>query len=141
MTPINKLSGIDAIALGDLLAIFSQSEGDARKVSLTQLRALIAADVGALLTQYAAPSATGFSVTVAQADTRLILTPAAGYANGAIVLPTATDGQKIVVSCTQSVAALAISGGTVHGAPTALSANGYFTLQYDAVMSVWIRIG
>lgn len=140
MTPINKLSGIDAIALGDLLPIFSQSEGDVRKISLTQLRALLV-PVDALVTQYAAPTATGFTITVAQADTRLIITPGAGYAVGTIALPVALHGQKIVANCTQAVTTLSFSNGTVIGGPSSLSADGFFTLEYEAVLGRWYRIG
>jgi len=45
------------------------------------------------LTQYAAPSATGFSIQVTDADDNiyLIITPVAGYAAGTIVLPTSSN--------------------------------------------------
>ena len=98
----------------------------------------------ALAQQYAAPSATGFSVAVAQADSWLILTPVAGYAAGTIVLPaTRSNGQIVQVNCTQSVATLTVNGNgtTVTGAPASLSANGFFKLQFDAVLSAWFRVG
>ena len=139
MTPINKLSGIDTVSLGDLLALFSQNEGDVRKISVSQLLAMVPSS--AMVTQYAAPTATGFTVTVAQADTRLIITPGAGYAAGAIALPSATHGQKLVVNCTQAVTSLSFSNGTVIGGPTTLSANAFFTLEYEAVLGRWYRIG
>jgi len=138
MTPINRLSGIDAISVGDLLAIFSQSEGDARKISLSQLRELLT--VPALVKQYAAPNATGQTVTVAKGDTRLVMTPTAGFAALTIALPPATDGQRIIANCTQAVTALTFSGGTVNGGPTTLAANAFFTLEYDGVLGVWYRV-
>ena len=140
MTPINRLSGIDAIALGDLLAIFSQSEGDARKISLSQLKALIDESGIALTKQYAAPNATGQTVTVAKGDTRLVITPAAGYSAMTIAMPTATDGQRLVVNCTQAVTALTFTGATVSGGPTTLLSNGFFTLEFDGVLGVWYRV-
>lgn len=104
--------------------------------------------VGAATVYYSAPSATGFTTTIPDTSDnyRLILTPAAGYANGTIVLPSATaavDQQTIVVNCTQAVTTLAItsSGGTVTGAPTTLAANAFFTLMFDAVTSTWYRCG
>ena len=33
------------------------------------------------------------------------------------------------------------NGATVTGAPTSLSANGFFRLRFDAVASVWYRVG
>lgn len=105
----------------------------------------------AMQTQYYAPSATAFSVTIAPTtagdSVHLILTPAAGYADGTIVLPAVADvvdGQEVLVNCTQSVAALVVSGNgavAVTGEPTALSANDFFRLKYDAVLQTWYRIG
>lgn len=104
-------------------------------------------DVNALLSYYSAPSATGFTTTVPDTDDNywVILTPVAGYANGTIVLPSATvaaDQQTVNVNCTQAVTTLAITsaGGTVTGAPTTLAANAYFTLRFDAVTSTWYRV-
>jgi len=98
--------------------------------------------------QYSAPSATGFSVTVAEPSKSswLVLTPAAGYAAGTIVLPPVAgviEGQELLVNCTQSVAALTVSGNgaTVIGAPTALSANDFFTLKFEPVLKYWYRVG
>jgi hypothetical protein len=138
MTPINRLSGIDSISLGDLLAIFSQSEGDARKISLSQLRALLT--VPAMGKQYAAPNANGQTVAVLAADSRVVITPNASYAQLTIALPVASDGQKVVVNCTQSISELSFTNGTVNGAPVTLFANGFFTLEFDGVMGVWYRV-
>jgi len=76
----------------------------------------------------------------------LLLTPAATYAAGTIVLPEKTsciDGQELMCTCTQIVTALTVSGNgaTVNGAPTALAANGFFRLRFDAVFSAWYRVG
>lgn len=98
--------------------------------------------------QYAAPAATGFSISVND-DTlsvRLIITPLAGYAAGTIVLPTKTKcvhGQTIKVNCTQAVTTLTINGNgaTVVGAPTTLAANAYFVLEYESVTGTWYRVG
>ena len=95
----------------------------------------------ALESQYSAPSATGFSVTIEQANTHLILTPTAGFAAGTVVLPTVVeDGDEVLVNCTQSLAALTITGTAV-GAPASLAANGFFRLKYDAVSGNWYRVG
>lgn len=99
-------------------------------------------------TQYAAPSATGFSVQVTNGadNIHLILTPTAGFAAGTLVLPVtpgAVDKQEVLVSCTQAVTALTVNGNgaTVTGAPTTLAANAFFRLKLDATTNVWYRIG
>lgn len=94
--------------------------------------------------QYAAPSATGFSVTITVPNTWLILTPVAGYAAGTIVLPlNPANEQDVIVNCTQSVTTLTVSGNgkTVTGAPTTLAANAFFHLRFDATLNAWFRIG
>lgn len=98
--------------------------------------------------QYFAPSATGWSVPIASESTSvwLIITPTAGFAAGTITLPSvinAVEGQEILVNCTQSVGALTINGngGNVIGAPTALSANGFFLLKFEPILKNWYRVG
>lgn len=146
MTSINQLSAIDTLTAGDLLAVWASGNGDTRKAALSVLTTYLQSTLalpGALTTQYAAPSATGFSVTVAAGNTWLILTPTAGFAAGTIVLPTSADDRaEVNVNCTQSVGTLTVSAGgtTVTGAPTALSANGFFTMRFDDVANVWYRV-
>lgn len=149
MATINQLTAASSLSLSDLLAVYSSGNGDARKASLSLLLEFLQEQMtaaGGLVSQYAAPNATGFSVTVAPPTSGgsvwLLITPTAGFAAGALVLPTtATHGQEVLVSCTQSVATLTVSGGTVNGAPSALSANGFFRLRYDGVLASWFRIG
>lgn len=147
MTNINQLSSLDTIQLGDLLAVWSTNNGDTRKASMSLLLSFMQANLtlpGSLTTQYAAPSATGFSVTVAVGDTWLLLTPTATFAAGTIVLPaSAADKSEVSVNCTQIVTALTVSAGgtTVTGAPTTLAAaNAFFTMRYDAATSAWYRV-
>lgn len=146
MTSINKLSALDTLTGGDLLAVWATSQGDTRKASLTTLLSYLQGALslpGALTTQYAAPSATGFSVTVTNGNTWLLLTPTATFATGTIVLPsTAVDKAEVSVNCTQIVTALTVSAGgtTVTGEPTALAANGFFTMRFDAATSAWYRV-
>jgi len=146
MTEINRLTSTDALAAGDLLPVYKQSQGDARKASITVLMEYINANAdlpGDQSTQYAAPISTGFSVTVNAGDVWLILTPTAGFAAGTIALPDApADKDTVTVNCTQAVTTLTVSSGkTVTGEPTTLAANAFFTMRYDAVAGVWYRIG
>jgi len=145
MATINQLSATDTLTGGDLLPVYTQNQGDARKCSITTLMDYVNANVTTVTqnTQYAAPAATGFSVSVNTGNVWLILTPVSTYAAGAIVLPAgASDKNTVTVNCTQIVTSLTVSSGaTVVGAPTTLAANGFFTLRFDAATSAWYRIG
>jgi len=156
MPTINQLSATDSVTAGDLLAAYIQSAGDARKVSVTTLLAYMqanltftAAGIAAFETQYAAPSATGFTVpfTDSSANTHLILTPTAGYAAGTITLPAVAnciDKQEVLVNCTQQVTTLTVDGNgavAVTGEPASLGADDFFRLKYDLTTQTWYRVG
>lgn len=145
MTTINELSRADSYDAGDLIPVFSSEASDTRSLSRAVLLATLEANLsrGTLSTRYAAPSATGFSVN-AEANTHLIMTPVAGYAAGTIVLPSSpTDRDEFLCNCTQSVTTLTVSGNgkSVVGAPTTLTADAFFRLKYDGVLSTWYRVG
>lgn len=146
---INNLNAGE-IATQDQVPFFSVQHGQDRKASVSELLALATQASATTPTQYAAPSATGFIVTIAPftqgTNSFLLLAPAATYAAGTIVLPektTCTDGQEALVTCTQIVTALTVSGNgaAVNGAPSTLAANGFFKLRYDAIFGAWYRIG
>ena len=151
MPQINQLSSTDEVQPGDQVPIYSASNGDARKASLSLLKTFFQEGITAAddkITQYAAPSATAFSIQVNNAADSiwLVLTPTAGFAAGALVLPAVAncvDRQEILVNCTQAVTTLTVSGNgaTVTGAPTALVANGFFRLRFDTVTDTWYRVG
>jgi len=151
MPQINQLSSTDEVQPGDQVPIYSSSNGDARKASLSLLKTFFQEGITAAddkITQYAAPSATAFSIQVNNdADSVwLVLTPTAGFAAGTLVLPAVAncvDRQEILVNCTQAVTTLTVSGNgaTVTGAPTALTANGFFRLRFDAITDTWYRVG
>lgn len=106
-----------------------------------------------LITQYAAPNATGFSVTIAPptlgASMFLLLSQGGAYAAGTVALPTGVDGQELVVHSRQIVTALTVSiaaadaanGVSSSGAPTTLAAGGFFRLRYDGINKLWCRVG
>jgi len=151
MPTINQLTAVDSVQASDLLPIFSQANGDARKTSLTTLAAFIQTLITSTddkRTQYAAPNATGFSVQINNdaLSVWLVLTPVAGYAAGTLVLPAVAlcvDKQEILVNTTQLVTALTINGNgaTVSGAPTTLAAGSFFRLRFDGVTDTWYRVG
>lgn len=151
MPQINQLASVDQVQPGDQVPIYSSNNGDARKASLLLLKTFFQEGVTAAddkITQYSAPSATGFSVQINNDSDSvwLVLTPTAGFADGTLVLPAVAncvDRQEILVNCTQAVTTLTVSGNgsTVIGAPTTLAANAYFTLRFDSVLSRWYRVG
>lgn len=151
MPSINQLNAADQLSGSDLLALYSQANGDARKISLTNLRNWLETQQLATqdnkVTQYAAPLAG--STTLLRDDQNslwLILTPAGTLATATLKLPLVSncvDRQEILINSTQIVTALTIdaNGSTVIGAPTALAADGFFRLRWDAVMKTWYRVG
>lgn len=135
------------------IPFYDGTNGADRRASVNQLaellQPLLTASNG-FITQYAAPNASGFSVAVAPPTTGasmwLLLTPAAGYAAGTVVLPLQANcihGQEVLVSSTQAITTLTTSGNgsTVNGAPTTLAANGFFRLRFDGVLKAWYRVG
>ena len=150
MADINQLSTATLTA-SDLIPVWSTGNSDTRKASLSALKTFINDDdtvADDKVTEYAAPSATGFTATItdSSASVWLVLTPAAGYAAGTIALPAAANSvekQEVLVNCTQSVGTLTVtsSGGTVTGAPSSLSANGFFRMRFEPVTSTWYRVG
>lgn len=156
MPTINQLSALDSVAAGDQFPIYSQTNGDARKVAISVLLAYMQANLtsgqGAYTTQYAAPSATGFNVAITDGasnntNVHLILTPTAGFAAGTIVLPpvaSCVDKQEVLVNCTQQVTTLTINGNgatAVTGEPASLAADDFFRLKYDLPTKTWYRVG
>lgn len=140
---------------GSSVPFFDQANGADRRASLTAFAAAIDPLLTAsqVATQYAAPAASGFSVTIAPPvagqSVFLLLTPVAGYAAGTIVLPAlaaCVDKQEVTITSTQAVNSLTIdgNGASVNGAPSALGHGGasvFARLRFDAVLSSWYRVG
>lgn len=144
MANINQLSAVSTLQRGDLLALWSTNNGDSRKLSISTLLEFVNDNVTTITpnTQYAAPAASGFAVTVNTGNVWLILTPVSTFAAGQITLPSGADDKDTVnVNCTQEVTSFTVSStASVVGAPTTLAANGFFTMRYDGSTSTWYRI-
>lgn len=151
MTDINRLTSQDSLSNGDLVPIWSSQNSDTRRVSLYAL-AVFLQDIltaeGGMITQYAAPNVSGYSVTVAPptdgATMWLLLTPAAAYAALTVVLsPSPVHGQEVLITSTQAVTTLTTDGNGygVVGQPATLTANAFFRLRFDSVLGNWYRIG
>lgn len=131
---------------------YDPSVGQDRACSVASILALSTASASSgLVTQYAAPAATGFTVAIAPPQNGesmfLLLTPLAGYAAGTITLPLNTacvDGQELLVHTTQAVTTLTVSGNgatAVNGAPTTLTQFAFFRVRFDKVNNSWYRVG
>lgn len=149
---IDRLARTSDLSTSDLVALFSSSLGGDAAATLATLVAWLQAQLtadSAPITQYAAPGATGFSVTVAPTNSGtsvfLLLAPGGAYAAGTLVLPTGVDGQEVTVHCRGfAVTALTVtpaSGNSTSGAPTTLAAGGFFRLRFDGVNNLWARVG
>jgi hypothetical protein len=146
MTTINKLSALDTLTGGDQLAVWATGNGDTRKASMNLVASYVSGTldlpVDISRSQYAAPSATGFTVAITSPNTWLVLNPTNAFAAGTIVLPNSVpDLSMVSIVTTQAITALTVSvtGAAVVGAPTTAAANTAFTLRYDAVTNTWYQ--
>ena len=151
MPTINQLAGLSQVSGGDLLPIYVPNNGDARKVSVTQLLTYFQTVFAAptVSTNLYTPGA-GFNVTVPTPVSEqqwMLLQPAGTLATGTITLPLNTgtpDGTQLLVTTTQIITAftLALNGAAAaFGAPTTLAANAFFTMRFYQATNYWYRIG
>jgi hypothetical protein len=151
MPTINQLAGLSQISGGDLLPIYVPNNGDARKVSVSQLLAYFQTVFAAptVSTNLYTPGA-GFNITVPTPVSEqqwMLLQPAGTLATGTITLPLNTgtpDGTQLLVTTTQIITAftLALNGAAAaFGAPTTLAADAFFTMRFYQATNSWYRIG
>lgn len=150
MPTINQLAGLSQVSGGDLLPIYVPNNGDARKVSVSQLLAYFQ-------TSFAAPTVatnlytpgTGFNITVPTPVSEqqwMIIQPAGALAAGTVTLPLNTstaDGTEVLITTTQVITAftLALNGAAnAYGAPTTLAANDSFRMRFYQATNSWYRI-
>jgi len=151
MSQINQLSSIGTtnLASADLFVVFSNNNGDSRKISAANLLEYFRTNLTAAdyLTTISTP-ADGFNITVTQdgQDRWELLRPTGSLATGTLVLPAtavAVDGQKILVTTTYQVASFTLNGNgatEVNGAPTVLAAGDTFTMQYNKQTTSWYKV-
>lgn len=152
MPTINQLNTADQVSGSDLLPLFSQANGDSRKISftnfLTWLNSQTITAQDNKVTQYSAPIAADtvqVDVNSTGGSIWLILTPAGTLATLTLKMPLNTgveDKTEVLVICTQIITALTMdaNGGTIVGAPTALTANQSFRLRFDTVLQTWYTV-
>jgi hypothetical protein len=127
MAEINELSSVSASELSgaDLLVTFSNSNGDSRKISVTNFLAWLNTNfANDSYTVEAYVPVTGQTITVTDdgLDRWMKFIPAGTLATLTVTLPAdenCTDGQQILVTSTTAVTALTVNGNgaTVNGAP------------------------
>jgi len=150
MPTINQLSGISQVSGGDLLPVYVSNNGDARKVSITQLLQYFQQTFAAptVSTNLYTP-ATGFNITVPTPVSEqqwMVIQPAGTLAAGTITLPLNTgvpDGTQVLVTTTQIITSftLAANGAAnTYGAPTTLAANAFFTMRFYQATNSWYRV-
>ena len=150
MPTINQLSPLSQVSGGDQLPIYVPNNGDARRVSVTQLLQYFQQTFAAptVATNLYTPG-TGFNVTVPTPTTEqqwMLIQPAGTLAAGTITLPLNTgvpDGTQVLVTTTQIITTftLALNGAAAaFGAPTTLAANDFFTMRYYQATNSWYRV-
>lgn len=147
MATINQLSAVDSLQGGDQIPVYDQSNGDARKASMTTLSTYIIDALGSdinYFNQFASPAASNFNVLLQQTGQSiwLVINPTTSFALGQITLPPTsflTDDQEIIVVCTEEVIDFTVngSGATVVGAPTYLPAYSAFSMRYSLDLGTW----
>lgn len=147
MATIYDLTSVDEVVSGDFIPVYSTKNGEARKCSLDNLVESISAKLATgdgKVTVYNAPTAGSTLELDDNSDSYwVILTPAGTIASMTLSLPAATAAihdQEILVNTTQTITTLAHSGGTTVGAPTTLSAGGFYRLRFDGVLKTWYRV-
>lgn len=150
MAQINQLSAITAAnASGsDNFALYSSSDGDARKMSLTQVNQYVMDNFTspAYNTTILVPIS-GFSLSLPDTAENqwALLKPAGALATGTVVLPVSTglaDGQEVMITTTAIISTFTLSGNgaTVSGAPTVLAADDTFKMRYNAISTTWYKV-
>ena len=150
MPTINQLAGLSQVSGGDQLPIYVPNNGDARKVSVSQLLQYFQQTFAAptVATNLYTPG-TGFNITVPTPTSEqqwMLIQPASTLATGTVTLPLNTgvpDGTQVLITTTQEITAftLALNGAAAGFAfPPSLAAGAGFTVRYYQATNSWYNI-
>jgi len=150
MAQINQLSGISQVSGGDQLPIYVPNNGDARRVSITQLLQYFQQTFASptLATNLYVPG-TGFNITVptpVSNDQWMLLQPAGTLATGTITLPLNTgvpDGTTVLITTTQEITSLTIAlngASAIYGGVTSLAAGTATAIRFYQPTNSWYQI-
>jgi hypothetical protein len=149
MPTINQLPVLAQFSGGDSIPVYSPTNGDARRASITSLIEYFQANFADpnYLTIINAPTNSGFNIQLGTQTQNvfLIINPTGAFAAGTITLPPVAscfDGQEILVVSSQSIAALTVNGngGTLLGTPGALGIGSFFTIRFNRLQSTWYTL-
>lgn len=150
MPTINQLSPISQVSGGDQLPIYVPNNGDARRVSVTQLLQYFQQTFASptLATNLYVPG-TGFNITVptpVSNDQWMLLQPAGTLATGTITLPLNTgvpDGTTVLITTTQEITSLTIAlngASAIFGGVTSLAAGTATAIRFYQPTNSWYQI-
>lgn len=148
---IDQLSQAGSISDADELALFSKANGDTRKTTAAQVAAYVLQAIEGTSddTVYSMAAAGGFTVTALPptpgGGAWAQITLSAPAPTGTVILPgidDRADRQEVLVTCTQTVAALTVNGNgaALSGAPTTTGPAAPFRMKYDLISNTWYRI-
>jgi len=150
MPTINQLSGISQVSGGDLLPVYVSNNGDARKVSITQLLQYFQQTFASptVATNLYTPG-TGFNITVPTPTSEqqwMLLQPAGALASGTITLPLNTgvpDGTTVLITSTQNITSLTIAlngAAAIYGPVSFFGAGAAVAYRFYQSTNSWYRI-
>lgn len=150
MPTINQLSGISQVSGGDLLPVYVSNNGDARKVSITQLLQYFQQTFAAptVATNLYTPG-TGFNITVPTPTTEqhwMLIQPAGTLAAGTVTLPLNTgvpDGTQVLITSTQTITSFTISlngAAAIFGAISTLTAGAAICYRFYQATNSWYNV-
>lgn len=150
MPTINQLSGISQVSGGDLLPVYVSNNGDARKVSISQLLQYFEQTFAAptVATNLYTPG-TGFNITVPTPTSEqqwMVIQPAGTLATGTVTLPLNTgvpDGTQVLITSTQTITAFTIAlngAASIYGSVSTLTAGAAVCYRFYQATNSWYNI-
>jgi hypothetical protein len=146
---LSQINTVNDLSLSDLIIIFTNANGDSRKSSINTL-------LEKFREEFTRPDfddtinspINGFSISLNTTGKNewLILTPASTLATGTIVFPTvaeSSDGQEILITCSQDVTSLTIDPSDASGffgAPTTIQTNQPIHFRYKKTLKSWFKV-
>jgi len=150
MPTINQLSPLTQVSGGDQLPIYVPNNGDARRVSISQLLQYFQQTFAAptMATNIFTPG-TGFNVAVPTPVAQqqwMLIQPAGTLALGTVTLPLNTqtpDGTEVLVTTTPQITGFTLGQNgapALYGVPTTLAAQDNFRVRFVQATNSWYRI-
>jgi hypothetical protein len=150
MPTINQLPSLATVSSGDQIPVYTPSNGDARRMSISALLTYFQQSFASptMATNLYVP-ATGFNQTVPTPVAQqqwMLLQPAGTLATGTITFPLNTgvpDGTEVLITSTQQITTFALSANgasNIYGAVTSLAAGGFVRYRFYQPTNSWYRI-